>query len=218
MKPHVLGMIALAGWSFSTGSSFHVGCLGQTCMRSSNTLFTGSRPNIRHFMSASDDEEVPVGEMKVSEIKAELELRKISWAGVFEKEELVRLLKEAREEGRADPSIVDQFNKQIFENRIQDDPDAASEKIPSPKDLDPEQLKDWSAGDGTLPGGLTPEAAQVLMRDPEIMAMLQMPKMQEVMKKVMAEGPSAMTSMMGDPEAMSMIMKLTAAMQKVAGQ
>ena len=44
--------------------------------------------------------------MRVSELKAELELRKIDYAGMFEKEELARCLADARAGGRADPSLL----------------------------------------------------------------------------------------------------------------
>ena len=49
--------------------------------------------------------------MKVSELKAELELRAISYDGMFDKIELATALAEARSLGKADPSIVDQFNR-----------------------------------------------------------------------------------------------------------
>ena len=50
--------------------------------------------------------------MSVSEIKAELDLRGISYEGLFEKSELARALAESRASGRADPEILDNFNRQ----------------------------------------------------------------------------------------------------------
>lgn len=48
---------------------------------------------------------------QVSEIKAELELRGVSYAGVFERNELETLLLDARIKGKARPEILDQFNE-----------------------------------------------------------------------------------------------------------
>ena len=45
--------------------------------------------------------------MKVSELKAELDLRKIGYEGCFEKEEFARRLSDARVAGRADSSLLD---------------------------------------------------------------------------------------------------------------
>jgi hypothetical protein len=47
----------------------------------------------------------------VSEIKAELELRGISYAGMFERSELEAALLDARAKGKARPEILDQFNE-----------------------------------------------------------------------------------------------------------
>lgn len=48
---------------------------------------------------------------QVSEIKAELELRGVSYAGVFERNELEALLLDARVTGKARPEILEQFNE-----------------------------------------------------------------------------------------------------------
>ena len=58
-----------------------------------------------------DDEDVEPGKMRVSEIKAELETRGIDYTDCFDKESLANRLKVARESGKADPSIIDKFNK-----------------------------------------------------------------------------------------------------------
>ncbi|CAM9555128.1 unnamed protein product, partial [Heterosigma akashiwo] len=58
-------------------------------------------------------------------------------------------------EGKADPSILNDFNKRMMEKNLQEE-----------KDLDEEELSramdDITANDGTLPGGLTPEAVRKL--------------------------------------------------------
>ena len=50
--------------------------------------------------------------MKVGEIKAELDLRGVINAGVFERPELDALLVKARVEGKARPEMLDTFNQQ----------------------------------------------------------------------------------------------------------
>lgn len=47
----------------------------------------------------------------MGEIKAELELRGVSYAGVFERNELEALLLDARVKGKARPEILEQFNE-----------------------------------------------------------------------------------------------------------
>ena len=55
---------------------------------------------------------------QVKDLKAELELRKVDTGGVMEKEELARLLADARASGRADPTLIDEFNKQNLEKDL----------------------------------------------------------------------------------------------------
>ena len=62
-----------------------------------------------------DDEEAIPGKMRVGEIKAELDLRGVTYAGVFERPELEALLLKARVEGKARPEILDTFNQQRWE-------------------------------------------------------------------------------------------------------
>ena len=138
--------------------------------------------------------------MKVKDLKAELELRKVNTEGVMEKEELARLLADARASGKADPALVDEFNKQALEK------DLAGESVTP--DVDADAIKDAVASDGGLPGGMSPEALAALMANPEMMTLLRNPKMQEVMKKVMEEGPGAAESMMNDPELRDMLEKV----------
>jgi len=65
------------------------------------------------------------------------------------------------------------------------------------------------ASDGGLPGGMSPERLQELVQDPELMMMLRNPKMQEVMRKVMAGGPEAAADEMSDPEVREMLAKVS---------
>ena len=78
--------------------------------------------------------------MRVSEIKAELDLRKISTEGLFEKEDLARLLSESRRAGRADPSLLDEFNKKNLEKAFEATPGA--EPTDDAPDLSAAGLKD----------------------------------------------------------------------------
>ena len=47
-----------------------------------------------------------------------------------------------------------------------------------------------------------------MMNNPEMMALLRNPKMQEVMKAVMENGPEAAEAMMDDPELKDMLKKV----------
>ena len=59
-----------------------------------------------------EEEEVDIGSMRVSEIKAELKLRGIDFSDCFDRESLAQKLRMVRTRGKADPSIVDRFNRQ----------------------------------------------------------------------------------------------------------
>ena len=64
-------------------------------------------------------------------------------------------------------------------------------------------------GDGTLPGGMPPEMLKQLVSDPELMVLLQNPKMQDVMKIIMSDGQEALQKKMAeDREIREMVMKL----------
>eukprot|EP00953_Heterococcus_sp_UTEX-ZZ885_P024902 13576-Heterococcus_DN1.PRE.1 len=76
-----------------------------------------------------------VKEMKVSEIKGELDMRGISHSGLYEKRELVHRLEEARALGQADPSIVDKFNKKMLETRVDPEMKAAMDDMANDPDL-----------------------------------------------------------------------------------
>ncbi|CAN0237989.1 unnamed protein product [Ectocarpus sp. 8 AP-2014] len=156
----------------------------------------------------TDPDAEGVAKMRASEIKAELDMRGVGYTGIFEKDELVERLIEARSLGRADPSIIDDFNKENLENRM--DPERAAGFADDL--LNEEKLKDLTAADGTLPGGMTPEMLSKMVSNPELMVLMQNPKLQEIMKKVMADGPEAMEELQGDPETAELLQKLEAAM------
>lgn len=88
-------------------------------------------------------------------------------------------LQEARQSGKADPSILTKFNKLKLEEQFDE-----SKKV----EVDPDMEKEVVASDGTLPGGMSPEELQKLMGNPELMALLQSTKMQEAMKLIMTGG------------------------------
>ncbi len=58
-----------------------------------------------------ENEEIEPGEMRVSEIKAELDLRGVEYKDCFDKESLSQRLMEARVSGKADPKILEKFNR-----------------------------------------------------------------------------------------------------------
>ena len=75
--------------------------------------------------------------------------------------------------------------------------------------LDDDVLQEAAGGDGTLPGGMPPDMLKALMSNPELVSLLQNPKMQTVMKTVMTDGEGALEEeMKNDPETYELIMKL----------
>ena len=68
----------------------------------------------------TDDDVEPAlpGEMKISEIKSELDLRKVSCNDCFDRQSLEIRLNDARSSGKSDPSIIDKFNKQNLDANI----------------------------------------------------------------------------------------------------
>ena len=153
----------------------------------------------------TDDEVNPPlpGQMKISEIKSELDLRAVSYSDCFDRESLELRLNEARCTGKADPSILDRFNK-------------ANEKATKEGksfELDEKVLEGALGGDGTLPGGMPPDMLTEMLADPEVVAMLRNPKMQEVMKLVMEGGQDAFEeAMKGDEEMLELVKKLNVIM------
>jgi len=58
--------------------------------------------------------DMPIENMKAQEIKAELNMRGVSWEGCYDKTDLQRLLHESRAIGKSDPKILEQFNRQVL--------------------------------------------------------------------------------------------------------
>jgi hypothetical protein len=153
-----------------------------------------------------DDEEVEPGKMRVSEIKAELDLRNISYKDCFDKESLVQRLQDARASGKADPSILEKFNKQKLEQQFKE------QKI----DIRDEDIDAAVANDGTLPGGLSPDMFKKLTSNPEIMMLLQSTKMQEAMKLMMTGGREELEKkLQKDPELQETVEKLDSIMKSL---
>ena len=154
------------------------------------------------YNAASDDddeEEIEPGKMRVSEIKAELDLRGIDYSGCFDKESLSECLKTARADGKANPEILDKFNKAKLEEAFNED------KL----EINDEDIQKAVANDGTLPGGMEPEIFKSLTANPDVMALLQNPKMQEAIKIMMTEGQEGLEkAMASDPELRAIAEKL----------
>ena len=150
-------------------------------------------------LGEDDYEEVEPGKMRVSEIKAELNLRKVDYSDCFDKESLAARLANARMQGKADPSLVDDFKQRIGEKKS--------------IDIDDEVLQSAVGGDGTLPGGMPPDMLKSLMANPELVELLQSEKMQSVMKLMMTGGQEAMQEAMEeDQEIYELVMKLNKVM------
>ena len=158
---------------------------------------TGASANEDGVIDLGEDdyEEVEPGKMRVSEIKAELNLRKVDYSDCFDKESLAARLANARMQGKADPSLVDDFKQRIEEKKS--------------IDIDDEVLQSAVGGDGTLPGGMPPDMLKSLMANPELVELLQSEKMQSVMKLMMTGGQEAMQKAMEeDQEVYELVMKL----------
>jgi len=154
-----------------------------------------------------DDVDPPLpGQMKVSEIKSELDLRQVGYDGCFDRESLELRLNEIRSSGKADPSIIDEFNKRNLEANL------SGETL----EVSDEMIEHSVGGDGTLPGGMPPDMLKAMLGDDELVAMLQNPRMQEIMKLMMAEGPEELEkAMRDDAEIYECVQKLNHIMGKM---
>lgn len=151
-----------------------------------------------------DEEPTPPGQMRVSEIKAELDLRGITYTDCFDKESLADRLIAARLTGQANPEILDKFNRQSLEETFNE-----KAKV----ELSDEDIQAAVANDGTLPGGLTPEQFKKLTGNPEVMTLLQSTKVQEAMKLMMTGGRGELEQKLrDDPELQDTIAKLNSIM------
>mmetsp|Transcript_33278 Transcript_33278/g.102228 ORF Transcript_33278/g.102228 Transcript_33278/m.102228 type:complete len:223 (-) Transcript_33278:11-679(-) len=145
-------------------------------------------------------------DMRVGELTAELDLRGVDYSDCVEADELRARLKDARLSGTASKDVIDQFNKATAE--------AMFDPSKNPTKLTEDEIEQIKGADGAIPGGLQPDEVFKLMNDPEIMAMLQRPKFQEIMSDVMGGGgPSALNKHMHDKESREMMMTLTRLLQ-----
>eukprot|EP01041_Mallomonas_annulata_P013125 gene13125-27738_t len=159
-------------------------------------------PHVNSFskLLASSD---PIVDMTVDEMKAELDVRGIGYEDCVSKNELSGRLLDVRNNGKASPDIIDQFNEY-------------KEEIKS-EIFDSDVVQEMRAKDGSLPGGLSPEIMKAMSSDPYITQMLKDPKMQAIMKDVMTGGPEALKKYLSDPDAMMLLDRLSKAMDKIVG-
>ena len=169
------------------------------------------RPHVAAAAAAGDDSVGSFSEnaMTVDELKAELAMRGVDAEDCMSKGELVERLVSARAKGTANRGVIDAFNKMNDENAV-----LPTEDVFEDRDL----VAQATAKDGALPGGLSPEIARALASDPEIMAMLRDPKLQDIMTAVMSGGPEAMKKYLADPQALQVIQKLSVAIARATGK
>lgn len=72
------------------------------------------------------------------------------------------------------------------------------------------------ANDGKLPGGMSPDKLKEMIGNPEVMALLQNPKMQDAMKLMMTGGREELQqAIVDDPEMQDIITKLDEVMRSM---
>lgn len=151
-----------------------------------------------------DDENAEPGRMKISEIKAELDLRGVSYVDCFDRESLSERLMVARATGRANPDILDRFNKAKLEETFNE------QKL----EIKDDDLRSVAANDGTLPGGMNVDTFQKMMNNPDLMLLLQNTKMQDAMKLMMTGGSEQLEAAIeADPELREIVQKLDKVMK-----
>jgi hypothetical protein len=169
-------------------------------------LFRRDAMQDNESLDDEDDDEVEPGKMRVSEIKSELELRGVDYSDCFDKESLIQKLNDARATGKADPSILNEFNKRKLEENFQ------GQKL----EVKDEDIQKAVAGDGTLPGGLKPDDMKKLLENPEIVTLLQSTKMQDAMKLMMTGGREDLeNALKDDPEMQAIVQKLNTVLRSV---
>ena len=71
------------------------------------------RPVTRTVVVAAGDGLDDIEMMKAGEMKAELDMRGVSYVGCYDKTDLKELLLQSRAEGRADPAVIDEVSSEI---------------------------------------------------------------------------------------------------------
>jgi hypothetical protein len=154
-----------------------------------------------------EEDEIAPNQMRVAEIKAELDLRDIRYDDCFDKESLARRLQDARATGKANPQILERFNKQKLEETF---------KQEKQQELSDDDIQAAAANDGKLPGGMTPEQFKKLTSNPEIMGLLQSTKMQEAMRLMMSgQRDELERKLKEDPSLQETIQKLNSILRAV---
>lgn len=203
-QPNLLSIIlVLLQFSWKAGAFLSPSLISATAWASNSPQFaTVIRLPMASQIESEFDEEgeiVEPGKMRVSEIKAELEMRGVPFADCFDKDSLVLRLQEARATGEANPEILERFNRNKIESNYMD------QKL----EIKDDDIDQAVANDGTLPGGMKPDQFKKLASNPEIMALLQSPKMQEAMKLMMTGGREELESKVkADPELQETVAKL----------
>ncbi len=131
--------------------------------------------------------------MTVDEIKAELDLRGVDYQNCITKSDMTQLLAQSRAVGKADPSALTALNGKDSER------DEDFSDFIDVSNVNEDLLKEVTASDGTLPGGMSVEMLRTLTSSPAIMNMLRDPKLQDMMRAVMTGGPDAVKKYMTDP-------------------
>mmetsp|Transcript_92596 Transcript_92596/g.145328 ORF Transcript_92596/g.145328 Transcript_92596/m.145328 type:complete len:243 (-) Transcript_92596:10-738(-) len=167
---------------------------GSSLQRSMTPLLSGNTYQDRYTAAIEDCKK-----RKTADLKAELDTRGISHSDLFEKDELVKRVAEARANGEADPDILTDFNKIQLEKSLDPSKDISDSEFEGMAD----ELKEKG-----LPTGMDPKQVMELAKNPEIMNLMMNPKFQDLMKKQMAEGPAGAQAMLaGDPELRELVEK-----------
>jgi hypothetical protein len=183
-------------------SNLHTGTQSSVALRMAEDGADVNFTEIGYEDINEDDDEIAPGMMRVSEIKAELRMRGVGSSDCFDKDSLAKRLEEARATGKADPSILDAFNKKKLEDTLNGENENNSSNM---KEVSDDAINAALGADGNLPGGMSPDQLKLLMGNPELMALLQNTKMQDVMKLMMTEGPEEFTKVMEEDEEIKML-------------
>eukprot|EP00521_Asterionellopsis_glacialis_P000136 CAMPEP_0195252628 /NCGR_PEP_ID=MMETSP0706-20130129/3973_1 /TAXON_ID=33640 /ORGANISM="Asterionellopsis glacialis, Strain CCMP134" /LENGTH=214 /DNA_ID=CAMNT_0040304955 /DNA_START=54 /DNA_END=698 /DNA_ORIENTATION=+ len=210
MTKATLSLLLLAGFFHPTTEAFTASqnlsnrpFFLSSCSKRWLSVLRSSSDGVIDLDDGDFEEVVEPGKMRVAEIKAELSMRGIKFDDCFDKESMCERLEEARASGKADPKILDEFNKKKLEENF------SGKKL----ELNDDDVEKVVANDGTLPGGMSPDELQKLMSNPEIMTLLQSTKMQEAMKLMMTGGREDLEkAMAADPEIREVVQKLNQVM------
>jgi hypothetical protein len=120
------------------------------------------RPHMTTMRAKSAHFAAKENEMSVDDLKSELETRGVDFEDCLTRAELADRLTIARASGKADEALLDDFKRVTSDGTDTIDFDS----------IDDLAMEDLTAGDGTLPGGFSPEMMKVLGSDPTIVKMV----------------------------------------------